>query len=303
MGRQILIRLLASILIILAVISVPAPVPANGPPPPPFLNVSLRRVPAGAAFADILIKIDESDPNFTYVNEGNLELLGLSVDAEIVGFNADGFMSFTFHYNDAFSDIRIRREQHHNLQVRFAAREGRADFNSAQFQDLRNNYRDMKIVFLDNEGNIVHISREFTLPAPRTHLIGLTYEYRAEEEVRIDIRSSAIGEIILIWAIVVLSIALEFGLGLVFGFRGKQLLIILLANVTTQVLMWVIYFNFMMQLPHITAVIILEAAIYPAEFLIYRKSPHMEKESTLKLLIYTILANTLSLAVGIAVFW
>jgi len=298
------IKIFASSLIILVFLGMPTPVLANGPPPPPWLEIDVRNLPEDAIFADILIRIGEVDPNFIGVNKNNLSLFGLSAQAEIVGFNANGFMSFTFHYRDAVAEIYT--DEH---KVVFARGEWFRELEG-QFGDLRRNYSDMKIALLDYAGNVISVSDQFTLPRelergmPVTFR-GLSYDHQTGEvRVFAHVNSLAMAfRIIFIVVIVLLSIGIEVVTGLFFRFSRRKLGLILCVNMGTQTAMWIAYFGFMWQLPHIVAVIILEVCIYVTEFVVYRKSSIMADESTHRILLYTVIANTTSLVLGIVVFW
>jgi len=296
----------------LVLLGVSSPALANGPPPPPWLNVELRNLPENAVFADILIEIGEGDPNFIHVNEGNLARFGLYAQAEIVGLNVDGFMSFTFHYRDAAAEIYI--DEHRvrlagRGRVAFGRGEGHRGFGE-QLADLRRNYRDMKIVLLDYAGNVISVSDQFTLPEERqegmlVNLHGLDYDHQTGEvRLRAHVNSFVLfGAFLLVPVIMLFSIGIEIVVGRLFGFSGKKLLLILCVNAGTQAAMWLAYFGFMARLPHLVAIIILEMCIYVTEFVVYRKSSIMADESTRKILLYTIIANTLSLILGVIVFW
>lgn len=312
MKGQPLIRIGASVLIILLFLAMPLPVSANGPPPPPWLSVRVTNLPREAVYADILIRIDETDANFTHINESNLELFGLSIQSEIVGLNIDGFMSFTFHYRDAAADIYIERETITTIgRVSFGREDGHAAWLGRQLQDLRSNYNDMKIVLLGYSGNVISVSEQFSLPREFergvwTDLFSLTYDHQSGE-VSFSAWSNSFRVIFmtipLIVVIMAVSISLELVTALFFGFRRKKLELVFGTNLATQAIMWVVYYRFLFHLPHIVAILILEAAIYAAEFYIYRTHKEMADESTSRLLKYTIVANTLSLIVGVLVFW
>ncbi|MCL2368437.1 MAG: hypothetical protein FWC72_05525 [Oscillospiraceae bacterium] len=261
----------------------------------------MRNLPEGAVFADLLIRIEQDDPNFVHINEGNLARFGLDAQAEIVGFNADGFMSFTFHYRDADAGLYTNRYSGGSGWVTFARGSAR------QFEDLRRNYSDMKIALLDYAGNVISVSAQFTLP---NDFLWLTYDHQTRAvSVRVRTTSSPWRfiflphTIVMIITIALFSIGLEIVIGLFFQFFRKKLLLIFCVNLGTQMAMWVVYLRFMWLWPPLLAILLLEVVIYVTEFVIYRKSPIMADESTRKLLLYTVIANTVSLVLGILVFW
>ena len=111
--KAVMVGALLTALIMLTTI-VAAPAIASPLMSDPIITVRIVNLPENVVFADILIKIDENDPNFTVVNEGNLALFGLDAQAGIVGFNNNGFMSFTFHYLNAAAEIRVAEIRDHD---------------------------------------------------------------------------------------------------------------------------------------------------------------------------------------------
>ena len=297
---KMLRRVIACIAAILLLVATPLPVLANSPPPPPWLRVQVANPPENAVFVDILIKIDDADSNFTPVNEHNLDLFGLSVQAEIVGLSVNGFMSFTFHYNDAAADIEILEQG----SITFGRGDGRSVWQ--QYNDLRTIYSDMKIALLDYEGNVVAISEPFNITDKAwVWFDGLVRYNHQSGEVNV-MRSFNLFVFIgflfrIIIPIVILTIIIEAITGIFFfGRHRKKIGLIVIVNAITQAAMWTAYF--ILPLPYIVSIIILETIIYISEFITYRKSKVMADESTRKILIYTIIANTLSLLVGLAIF-
>ena len=111
---------------------------------------------------------------------------------------------------------------------------------------------------------------------------------------------------LLFWVVLILSgiaktLASEWLVALVFGVEHSNTLLILITNVITQILMWLVYipFVFYARVPHIPVVIILEILVYLSEFLIYRK--WMKDVSVIRCLAYTLTANSASLLLGILI--
>lgn len=93
------------------------------------------------------------------------------------------------------------------------------------------------------------------------------------------------------------SIGTESIIALLFGFKGKRLLSILTVNVCSQIIMRVL--SVVLPLTYLIETVILEVLVYGTEFLIYRK--RFEQISTTKIAIYTVIANTASLSLGILI--
>ena len=86
--------------------SLPVSVSANAPMPADHLTAILSNLPDDAVYADLLIKIDENDPKYVEF-QPNAGVYIASGASELVAYSKDGFRSFTFHYKDANSNIRI----------------------------------------------------------------------------------------------------------------------------------------------------------------------------------------------------
>ena len=309
---------------------VATPVAASSPPTPSNMRILIKNPPRVAVFADILIRINERDLNFTAVNEYNLALFGLNAQSEIVGFNDNGFRSFTFHYRDATSDIRLGepiqgRLYENSLAVRFGYGE-REEFRT-QFRDLLENYSDMKIALLDYAGNVISVSARFSLPSPRRG-VSITGAWLGEEvfynhmtgEITVNIgelRYNYLGNIIrpilyrsplLVLSVIALfSVVLEIVTGICFGFRGKKMVLIVFANLLTlafvvMFILWLHHWGFGNEDLFFLMLMLLIVVTYTAKILLYRISPIMKDISTRKTLQYSIIANTISFSFLVGAF-
>ena len=95
--------------------------------------------------------------------------------------------------------------------------------------------------------------------------------------------------------VMLISVCTEFVLALLFKFKGKQLLNILVVNICSQLIMRILYL--VLPFPYLIETVILEVIVYTTEFLIYKKC--FADVKTSKILTYTIVANTFSLLFGI----
>mgnify|MGYP003468132678 CR=1 FL=1 len=95
--------------------------------------------------------------------------------------------------------------------------------------------------------------------------------------------------------IMLMSIGTETVISLLFGFRGRQTLTILIVNICSQIIMRLLYL--VLPFTYLIETIILEVCVYTAEFFIYKK--YFKGTSVIKLVGYTLTANTLSLLLGI----
>ena len=68
------------------------------------VDVYIEGMPEGTAFLDLLLPLDEDDECFVPFCKENGEKAGIGENAEIVRYREDGYVSYTFHYKDAFAE-------------------------------------------------------------------------------------------------------------------------------------------------------------------------------------------------------
>lgn len=64
-----------------------------------------NKIPEETTYIDLLIPIKLNDENYTPLNKSNGEKFGISQNSEIVNYNENGYMSYTFHYKNSISNI------------------------------------------------------------------------------------------------------------------------------------------------------------------------------------------------------
>lgn len=279
--------------------SLPLSVYANAPEPPDYLTVVLSNLPENAVYADLLIKIDEKDPEFTDFQPNDFADSAEKAK-KIVDYSADGFRSFTFHYKDSKSNIKIKRDYDNNYHhAEFCKGMGYESYYT-QYEKLRSGYRDIKLVLLDKDFNIITVSKAAQLPDMRNEFVfyGAAYYDFATNSLEAEDEFNAYFLVfggMFSMIIILISVGIEFALSLLFGFKGKQLLTIIIVNLCTQIAMRVLYI--VLPFTYFIETIILEILVYITEFLIYKS--RFKPFSIRKIAVYTIIANTLSLLAGI----
>ena len=281
------------IVIAMTLIAFAMPVYANSPAPADHLRISIINKPENIVFVDLLIKIDSNDENYVSLNKQNLELNEFTNDAEILTFNDLGFESFTFHYKNANSNIKL----YTNNCVDFC-KGFENNAHLTQYEDLLTNYNLVKLAFLNDNGDVVFVSEELNLPKENFFKI-----FRGFIEYEFGTGLIYISEDISAYSILAVLIFIAFSAGLevltatVFRFKENQIGIVAVVNVITQIFMRLLYL--ILPFTYLVSTIVLETFIYLGEFLLYKKL--FKNENILKLLIYTIIANTISLVFGIIV--
>lgn len=276
------------------------PVSANGPVPVPWFVVTVSNPPEEAVYADLLIPLKESDPNYSPLERGNLPE-GIPEDAEIVAYCEDGYRSYTFHYREAGSHIALQGSPVFDRYVNFFVRETE--------EILREHLEDVeerglvKLALLDERGNILQVSpAQWIRPASilQYSLNCMTYDAGAGT-LTLDTAGSGIGYLaylVLSLLGIIVTVALERAVGAGFGLGEKNLRVVTGTNVLSQIFMRVAFFPLYRVLRrYIPVMALLEILVYVGEYLIYCWK--MKDISKMRCLAYTLTANTASLAVGL----
>ncbi len=273
-------------------------VSANAPKPADHLSIYITNLPEGAVYADLLIKIPKDDSNYVDF-QSSAYGDDKSLVKEIANYSKDGYCSFTLHYKNAKSNIKIEHAYNENYMVEFCCGSEYREYLT-QYEDLLNNYRNFKIALLDKDYKIISVSDSAKLPKdiPSISFYG-DVEYDAlENKIEVDTMVNPyfvfFGSFLSI-IVMIISIVTEFLVALIFRFKGKQLLNILIVNACSQLIMRTLYL--VLPFPYLIETVILEVIVYTTEFLIYKK--RFADVKTSKILTYTIVANTFSLLFGI----
>lgn len=155
-------RLLTLILtMVLLACMLPLKVSANSPEPTPYYTFYLANLPEGAEYVDLLIHLRETDEMYTDLITENIPD-SFSQDAQILSYCENDYRSYTFHYRDALSMIKIGRDG----DVRyFTGDEAKWDeahirFDHAADIDARGQ---VMLAMLNAQGDILQISQPLDL--------------------------------------------------------------------------------------------------------------------------------------------
>lgn len=166
-----------------------------------------------------------------------------------------------------------------------------------QYNDLTDDFSNIKIAITDKDGNILTISDKTDLAPPKLggYLHGwLTYD-ASNGNVKVNKYEDNITFFIVNIIGVILTIIIE-TITAVF-FKMKPFRNIVVVNLITQVIMRIL--GFISPLEYLLTLFILEVLVYISEYNIYRK---IYKEiSSRKVLVFTVIANSLSLVIGLIV--
>lgn len=293
--KRVSTKALACVLLLLLLCALPVQAFANAPGPAAHMTVVLSDLPEGTAYVDLLIKIDQTHKNYVeYVPAPD------GPDAHVLAdYSEDGFRSFTYHYRDAVSHIAPRPYYDGYLCVDFADNTNGSGLT--QYEDLCKNYRDIKLVLLDSDMNILQVSGKTRLPALDGIVFfdGLVLYNAAEDHFRASTSVSVyylFASLVVAVLVMALSVVTELLVAWLFRFRGAKLRLVLTTNLCTQLGMRLLYL--LLPFSYLLETVLLELLVYAGEFLIYKKKWQELKPG--KIALYTAVANTASLLLGIA---
>jgi len=295
-------RIIVPVFLILALMVTffPVPVSANSPAPSPWFCFFLSNLPKGTKYVDLLTLLPTSDPMYTELNAESIPE-GFAEDAEIFAFCEDDYRSYTFHYADAVSEITI---DSHDAVYFFADK----DYIEDRYEHMERVSQSGKIrlAMLDASGNILKVSPVLEV-RPRdfmTYPTGYFFYDGTTDGFQIDAAGAGFGRVlyaILCFAGMVLTCFVERLVAIPFKLKKQYGRLILLTNVSSQLLMYAGYalLYSMVFWKYSVATIVLEILIYLGEYLVYRQK--MRDVPKLKSFAYAVAANTASLVIGLTI--
>lgn len=143
------------------------------------IHISLDTISPQAKYIDVLIKIDETSPEYCQNNERNLSQIPF--DSKIISdYNSDGFVSISAHYNGIVTDINMKyiynnydiesdKYPGYKRELLFTNYENdTSDFSYFFHKNLIEKYHEMKIIVFDENGNVLDESDQFSFDEIKT---------------------------------------------------------------------------------------------------------------------------------------
>ena len=246
---------------------------------------------------DMLIPLPEDDRHYEPLVAANLPD-SFSVNAPILNYSEKNFRSYTFHYKNAKSMIRIGEDQ----AVFFFTDALEATPMWEHEPDIYDRGR-IRLAMLDDRGNILKVSRSFSVKGGIFDIQYNTFHYDGKTDTLTrDARVDTFAMLLFLFlsiAGVVLTCFLEDLIALPFKLWKPYGKLILCTNILSQILMRLLYvllYGWIFS-QYVWTVAILEILVYSGEFLFYRRK--MKDISNTRVLWYTITANTVSLAFSV----
>ena len=252
-------------------------------------------LPEGTEYVDLLIKLPTTDPCYTPLVSENLPN-GFSENAQIVTYCIDNYRSYTFHYKEALSQIKVGSPG----GICFCANGSSYVLHLEDIQDRG----DIKLAMLDASGNIIKVSAPQSLK-PKGLFVRITPQlhYNARLDTLDVGKESYFFEMSIIFIIMLIILALhcvvKWATAKLFGMWTLNEKLILMTGALAYifqlgVLLTVAMFAFML-LP-VVAVILVVLLQY-TEFAVYRWK--ILGFSWIRCLCYTLVSNLFSLIAAI----
>lgn len=298
--KTVFLLLVLSILFLL-----PFETSANSPKPGTKVEIAIDQIPEGSVFADLLVKIDPSNEKYVAFNSEYGSSLGLDEHSEIATYNENGFTSYTFHFSGAVSENLLKYVTGAGHVAKFAYYT--EDSNDSFFSTLNELERYspiLKLALLDEEGEILEISDEFNIVPDKGYFLGYIQYSPANDSITVSVHTNTFSHIfdgigfilaLLIAGFMRITFSIIAETLIAIPFRLKPYYRIIITNLVTQIILTLAFalsgFNYLIIL------IIIEVLVYIAEFIVY--TILFKEVSKLKLLVYTIVANTVTLGFGL----
>lgn len=130
--------------------------------------VDYEKIPENAVYIDLLLPISPSDENYTPYHAENGATFGIPAQSQIVQYNADGYRSYTFHIQDARSEMQLLTPASSYIsstQVSFFCYDQNETIRDAaeNYYQFCQRYKTAKMAYLDKDGGIISITNAVRL--------------------------------------------------------------------------------------------------------------------------------------------
>lgn len=270
---------------------------ADSGPPPNYFYSLVTNTDSNVKYTDILIKISKNSEYYSDLNSSNVATYGFNNLTPIVAYNQEGYVSVSFHCKNVQASLSSR-------SVPDLGMSGDIQLNKSN-KPISTITNSIKIALLDKNGNILKVSDAVSvIPTvndtfPRKvkyDASGTTPNIEFEQYYRGNLVNNVYLSAFFILAFLkrmAISTAIETLIAISYEIRPLWKIVVI--NIATQILL----FSFIAfgGLGYINAVIVGEIFVFISEFVSYIFL--FKNISKSKLALYTVIANTTSLVVGL----
>ncbi len=123
-------------------------------------RIDRNGLPEDVTYVDMLIPLSEDAEEFTAYNRENGEKYDITEESEIIAYNRDGFVSYTFHKKASRGDIELSLSgtPSEEAYVYFAVTDG-----FEEIEDFGKKYQKAKFAYLDKTGKVLAVTNEIDI--------------------------------------------------------------------------------------------------------------------------------------------
>nr|WP_319490016.1 hypothetical protein [uncultured Caproiciproducens sp.] len=269
---------------------------ANSPAPPSYFYAYVTNTNSNVKYMDILVKLSKESEYYSDLNSSNVNAYGFNSSTPIVAYNKDGYMSISFHCKDIKTMQSILQEDfgmYKDIQL---------DNSSNPISTITDSIR---IALLDENGNIIKVSNVVSVMPTSNDTFPREVRYDASSATPIVnftpyYHSHMVGNGILSVSFILaflfrMAISTTIETLIAIPFKIRPLWKIIVTNIATQIMLFA--FILSNTQGYANAVIVGEIFVFISEFVAYIfLFKHISKR---KIAVYTAIANTTSLAIGL----
>lgn len=267
---------------------------ANGPRAASDFHFEVINYPENAVYIDLLIPLGSDDKNYVEFNEKKASEYEISRSSEIVSYNKDGFISYSFHFVNSSSKMVLKDNPSYN-QFAFD--------NYEDFNYIYTKCRKIKLALLDSNGNIIKVTSKYTInKGGDSYLVDgfITYDAQNNKLEGISTRNNSAMVIFLIFVIasywifpLLITLLTEGILAKLFLFNKINKIVMM--NLVTNLGLF-IFMTYLQScgISYLKSLILGELLVYSIEFILLELW-YYRFITIIRILIYTLIANTTSL--------
>ena len=132
-----------------------------------YCGVDYANIPENAVYVDLLLLISAEDEMYTPYHRENGQLYNIPEDSQIVQYDIDGYRSYTFHRQDARSEMWLLTNSSsviNNVFVKFFYDQSdvHTELDDLYYAFCRQ-YKTAKMAYLDENGSVISVSNAVKL--------------------------------------------------------------------------------------------------------------------------------------------